>query len=385
MIPYGRHEITQKDIDEVVKVLHSDFLTQGPMVPRFEQAVVSYCGAKYGVAVNSGTSALHIACLSLGLGVGDILWTTPNTFVASANCGRYCGASIDFVDIDPDTWNISTEALREKLIVARKNNCLPKILVSVHFAGQPPEQEKIWELSQEFGFNIIEDASHAIGASRNDEQVGSCRWSDITIFSFHPVKIITTAEGGMALTNDEDLSLRMQMLRTHGITRNIEQMEFEPPGSWYYEQIELGFNYRMTDIQAALGISQLARIDEYILKRNSIANEYISSLSGMPLRLPVVLEGNMSAFHLFVIRIDLEKIKLSYGDVFDKLKKSGINVNLHYMSVHLQPYYKNLGFSAGMFPEAEQYAKEAITLPLYPILEQHDQDYVIKTLSKILV
>lgn len=384
MIPYGRQDISQADIDAVVAVLRSDWLTQGPMAPRFEQAIAAKVGARHAVAVNSATSALHIACLALDLGPGDRLWTVPNTFVASANCGRYCGAEVDFVDIDRTTWNLSVPRLHEKLLQAKQDKRLPKVVIPVHFAGQPSDQEAIWELAQEFGFKVIEDASHAIGASRYGEPVGSCRWSDITVFSFHAVKIITTGEGGMALTNNEELAWRMGMLRTHGITREPERMTRPPAGPWAYEQQALGFNYRMTDIQAALGVSQLAQLDDWIKQRNTLASRYDDALQGLPLRLPTVKPKNHSAFHLYVVRLKPGALKKTHREIFEALRAAGIGVNVHYMPVHLQPYYRNLGFSLGQFPEAEAHGEEAITLPLYPALTEGEQDRVVAAVKHIL-
>jgi len=404
MIPYGRQDIAQTDIDAVVEVLRSDFLTQGPVVPRFERAIASHVSAKYGIAVNSATSALHIACLALELGAGDRLWTVPNTFVASANCGRYCGAEVDFVDIDPQTWNLSLPKLREKLAQAKKVGRLPKVLVPVHFAGQPTEQEAIWELAQEFGFRVLEDASHAIGASRNGEPVGSCRWSDITVFSFHPVKIITTGEGGITLTNDSELMERMTMLRSHGITRDPARLhrngqETAPDDShpspfgqgfqgyvapWYYEQQMLGFNYRMTDIQAALGMSQLQRLDGYIDRRNALACRYDSALQALPLQLPTVRPENRSAFHLYVVRLQRAIAPKTHRQVFEELRLRGIGVNLHYMPVHMQSYYRELGFAPGQYPEAEAHAREAITLPLYSKMTDQQHDQVVSALNNVL-
>ena len=385
MISYGRQDIQQADIDAVVEVLRSDFLTQGPAVPAFEQAVSSRVGARHAVAVNSATSALHIACMALGLGKGDWLWTVPTTFVASANCGRYCGASVDFVDIDPVTWNISLPRLKEKLAQARRDGFLPKVLVPVHFAGQPTEQELIWELAQEYGFHVLEDASHAVGASRNGEPAGSCRWSDITVFSFHPVKIITSGEGGMALTNDSGLAERMSMLRSHGITRDPARFANRPEdaGPWYYEQQMLGFNYRMTDIQAALGLSQFGRLDSCIQRRNALARRYDEALKALPLQLPAVRAENRSAFHLYVVRIKRSMAGNTHRRVFDGLRSRGIAANLHYTPVHLQPYYRELGFSPGQFPEAESYGGDAITLPLYPTLSDHEQDQVVSALAQV--
>lgn len=385
MIPYGRQDISQADIDAVVAVLQSDFLTQGPTAPRFEQAVAARCGARHAVAVNSATSALHVACLALGLGPGDWLWTVPNTFVASANCGRYCGAEVGFVDIDPDTWNLSVPALREKLLQARQAGTLPKIVVPVHFAGQPTEQEAIWELAQEFGFKVLEDASHAIGAARNGEPVGSCRWSHITVFSFHPVKIITTGEGGMALTNDDELAWRMGNLRSHGITRETSRMLGEPGGPWYYEQLALGFNYRMTDLQAALGLSQLDRLDMYIERRNMLAQSYDELLDGLELDRPRVLPGNRSAFHLYVVRLHTGAIRRGgHREIFEAMRNQGIGVNLHYMPVHLQPYYRELGCAPGLCPEAERHGREAISLPLFFGLSAADQQSIAASLRASL-
>lgn len=383
-IPYGRQDITADDIDAVTAVLRSDFLTQGPAVPRFEAAVSSKVGAKYGVAVNSATAALHVACKALGVANDDCVWTVPNTFVASANCARYCGADVDFVDIDPCTWNLSIPALRTKLEDASALGRLPKVVIPVHFAGQPTDQEEIWELAREFGFRVIEDASHSIGAERNGERVGNCRWSDATVFSFHPVKIITTGEGGMVMTNDAELARKMAMLRSHGITRDPALLMQSSPGDWYYEQQELGFNYRMTDMQAALGVSQLDRLDAYVDRRNYLADRYRESLRDLPVKLPYVRDGNRSSFHLYVIRLDPAVGVLDHRGVFDALRSRGIEVNLHYTPVHLQPYYRALGFSAGQFPEAEAHGDEAITIPLYPGLTDESQDAVIRALKEIL-
>ena len=384
MIPYGRQHITEADIEAVVDVLRSDFLTQGPAVPAFERAVAAQVGARHALAVSSATSALHIACLALGLGPGDRLWTVSNTFVASANCGRYCGAEVDFVDIDPDSWNLSVTALKAKLFQARQDCLLPKVLVPVHFAGQPTDQEAIWALAQEFGFKVLEDASHAIGASRHGEQAGNCKWSDITVFSFHPVKIITTGEGGMVLTNDAELAGRMEMLRSHGITRDAAKFTQAASGPWHYEQQALGFNYRMTDIQAALGTSQLARLGSYVERRNLLARRYDELLRALPLQLPVVLAGNRSAFHLYVVRVKSNLRGRTREQVFSELRQGGIGVNVHYMPVHLQPYYRELGFADGAFPAAESYASEAITLPLYPQLREEEQDQVVSALARAL-
>ena len=382
MISYGRQTIAQADVDALVAVLRSDFLTQGPAVPKFEAAVAERVGADHAVAVNSGTSALHVACLALDLGPGDLLWTVPNTFVASANCSRFCGADVDFVDIDPLTWNMSVERLRGKLVDARRSGKLPKVVVPVHFGGQPTDQEQIWNLAQEFGFRVLEDASHAIGASRNGESVGSCRWSDITVFSFHPVKIITTGEGGMALTNDSELVRQMATLRSHGVIRDEDRLLKTAPGAWYYEQQELGFNYRMTDIHAALGISQIERLEEFVERRNELARRYDEAFHGLPLRLPTIREENHSAFHLYVVRLMGERV--SHPEVFAELRRCGIGVNVHYMPVHLQPYYRGLGFGPGTYPEAEAHGDTAITLPLYPALSKAEQDHVIDSLARCL-
>ena len=384
MIPYGRQDVTQADIDAVVEVLRSDYLTQGPAVPCFERAVAARIGVPHAVAMNSATSALHVACMALGLGPGDLLWTVPNTFVASANCARYCGADVDFVDIDPRTWNMSVDRLREKLDRARRAGRLPKIVVPVHFGGQPTEQEEIWELSRQYGFRVLEDASHSIGASHHDEAVGSCRWSDVTVFSFHPVKIITTCEGGMALTRDSEVAERMAMLRTHGVTREVDKFVGEAAGAWYYEQQSLGYNYRMTDIHAALGASQLVRLGEYVERRNTLAGRYDDALRDLPLQLPTVLPGNRSAFHLYVVRVRGEGRSSNQRSLFDALRKRGIGVNVHYMSVHLQPYYRRLGFTPGQFPEAESHSSQAITLPLYPSMTEQKQDQVVDALRDLL-
>lgn len=378
MIPYGRQEITQADIDAVVEVLASDFLTQGPAVPRFEEAVKARVGARHAVAVNSATSALHLACMALDLGPGHRLWTTPNTFVASANCARYCSADVGFVDIEPDTWNMSAVALADQLARARKTGTLPRIVVPVHFGGQPTDQEAIAALASEYGFRVIEDASHAIGAMSGGEPVGSSRWSDITIFSFHPVKIITTAEGGMALTNDDGLASRMAQLRTHGITRDPALMRAASPGAWYYEQQSLGYNYRLTDLQARLGEVQLQRLDDYVERRNVLAARYDRLLADLPVTRPVVRPGRRSAYHLYVVRVARRDA------VFTRMRAAGIGVNVHYAPVHLQPYYRDLGFGPGLCPEAEAHGREALTLPLYPALSEAEQDRVVAALGEAL-
>lgn len=384
MIPYGRQEITGADIDAVVSVLHSDFLTQGPAVPSFESRLTTYTGAGYGVAVNSATSALHVACLALGLGLGDWLWTSPITFVASANCGLYCGAGVDFVDVDPKTGNLSADALARKLEVAAVAGCLPKILVPVHFCGQSCDMERIHQLSKQYGFRILEDASHAVGGRYRGAPIGNCRYGDITVFSFHPVKIITTGEGGMAMTNDPDLAGKMALLRSHGITRDAALMNHEPDGPWYYQQVDLGFNYRMTDLQAALGISQMDRLDDYVLRRHQLARRYDELLVDLPVELPWQHPDTYSAMHLYIIRLPSDDSAERRRCVFDGLRERGIGVNVHYIPVHTQPYYARLGFNWGDFPEAERFYRDAITLPLYPGMTQADQDHVVEALRQVL-
>lgn len=385
MIPYGRQEITQADIDAVIEVLRSDFLTQGPVVPRFELAVASYCGVKNALAVNSATSALHIACLALGLGEGDWLWTSPVTFVASANCGLYCGAQIDFVDIDPKTYNLCPIALEQKLQMAKQAGRLPKVVVAVHLCGQPCDMVAIHALSRLYGFKLIEDASHAIGGRYQGEPIGNCRFSDITVFSFHPVKVITTGEGGMAVTNDAELAHRMGLFRSHGITRDAEHMTHQPDGPWYYQQIELGFNYRMTEMQAALGVTQMQRLDQFVERRHVISCQYNEKLKDLPITVPWQHPSVYSGLHLYVVRLDLAKISVTHGEVFAALRNAGVGVNLHYIPVHLQPYYQKMGFKRGDFPEAERYYSEAISLPMYPLLSDAKQDEVIAALRKALV
>jgi UDP-4-amino-4,6-dideoxy-N-acetyl-beta-L-altrosamine transaminase len=380
-IPYGRQDISDADIQAVVEVMRSDWLTQGPVVPRFEQSVSRYCGAAHAVAMNSATSALHVGCLALGLGPGDWLWTSPNTFVASANCGLYCGAQVDFVDVDPRTYNMSVSALEDKLTAAERQGKLPKIVIPVHFAGQACEMKRVRLLADRYGFKIIEDASHAIGAKYLDEAVGNCRYADITIFSFHPVKIITTGEGGMALTNDSELANRMELLRSHGITRDPAQMTHEADGTWYYQQIALGYNYRMTDLQAALGTSQMSRLDEFVRTRHTIAKRYHELLAGLPVILPWQHPDTYSALHLYPIQLKLKEIKVSHRQAFDMLRAQGIGVNLHYIPVHLQPYYQRLGFKEGDFPAAERHYERAISLPLFPALTSEQQDRVVGALT----
>ena len=383
MIPYGRQEITQSDIDAVVSVLKSDFLTQGPVVPQFELAVQNHVGSKFGVAVNSATPALHIACLALGLGPGDYLWTAPISFVASANCGLYCGAQVDFVDIDPLTYNMSVEALSQKLELAERIGKLPKVLIPVHLCGQSADMKAIHKLSQRYGFKIIEDASHAIGAKYCGEFVGNCRYSDITIFSFHPVKIITTAEGGMAVTNNESLAKKMSLLRSHGITRDQSSMTQRADGPWYYQQIELGFNYRMTDLQAALGVSQMERLDQYVAHRHEIANQYNLRLQGLPVKTPFQHPDSYSAFHLYVIRLDLEKTEVTHRVVFESLRARGIGVNLHYIPIYSHPFYQKYGYDKKIYPNAEKYYSSSISLPMYPGLSQENQNFVSDALWEI--
>ena len=384
MIPYGRQNINQADIDAVVDVLKSDFLTQGPQVPLFEKTIAHEVAARYAVAVNSATSALHIACLALELGHGDWLWTTPNTFVASANVGLYCGARVDFVDIDPKTYNMSPLLLEKKLIEAKVRKRLPKVLIPVHLCGQPCDMRAIHSLCQKFGVKIIEDASHAIGGSYVDRPIGNCEYSDITVFSFHPVKIITTAEGGAAVTNNELLAQKLALYRSHGITRDEALMTEPSHGDWYYQQIALGYNYRMTDLQAALGISQMHRLHEFVAKRHEIAKRYDVLLGALPVEIPFQLENTYSGLHLYVIRLKLEEIHLSHKEVFDALRASGIGVNLHYIPVHIQPFYKSIGFKDGDFPEAEKYYAEAISLPIYPDLSENDQNKVVDILASLL-
>jgi len=384
MIHYGRQDITQADIDSVVAVLRSDYLTQGPIVPIFEETVASHVGAKHAIAVNSATSALHIACLALGLGPGDWLWTSPITFVASANCGLYCGANVDFVDIDLDTYNLCPYLLEAKLIAAEKLGKLPKVVVVVHLCGQSCNMAAIFTLAQKYGFKIIEDASHAIGGKYQGAFIGSGRYSDITVFSFHPVKIITTAEGGMAVTNNDLLAREMVLLRSHGITRDLAQMTHAPDGPWYYQQLSLGFNYRMTELQAALGVSQMNRLETYLVRRHKLAQRYGQLLVDLPVTLPWQHPDSYSGMHLYVIRLQLEKIKKTHLQVFEELRKQGIGVNLHYIPVHIQPYYQGLGFKSGDFPRAERYYGEAISLPMFPALSKMQQTQIVATLSKII-
>jgi len=384
MIPYGKQDISQADIDAVLEVLQSDFLTQGPKVPEFEAKVANHVGAKHGLAVNSATSALHIACLALGLGEGEWLWTTPITFVASANCGLYCGAKVDFVDIDPQTYNLCPNKLAEKLEKAKQEDRLPKVLVAVHLCGQPCDMEAIHKLSQQYGFRIIEDASHAIGGKYRGEFIGNSRYSDITVFSFHPVKIVTTAEGGMALTNSDDLASRMNLLRSHGVTRDQNLMTHEPDGPWYYQQVDLGFNYRMTELQAALGVSQMDRLDAFVARRHELAKRYDQLLAGLPVTAPWQHPDSYSGLHLYVIRLQLDNLSKNHRQVFESLREQGIGVNLHYIPVHTQPYYQAMGFAAEDFPEAMAYYREAISLPMFQGLRDEQQDEVVASLAAAL-
>jgi len=383
MIPYGRQDITQHDIDAVVDVLKSDFLTQGPKVPLFEKAISDKVGAQYAVAVNSATSALHIACLALGLGPGDILWTSPISFVASANVGLYCGAKIDFVDIDYDTNNMSADELRAKLERAKADGLLPKIVMPVHMAGCSCDMQAIFALSKEYGFYIIEDASHAVGARYQGEPVGSCKYSDITVFSFHPVKIITTAEGGVATTNDSKLFEKLNLLRSHGVTRDVSSMSGNSDDDWYYEQIDLGFNYRMTEMQAALGCSQLSRLDQFVTKRNLLAKKYFERLGELPLFLPVELEDVYSSYHLYIIKLT-DKAPISRRELFSSMRSRGIGVNVHYIPIYAHPYYQKLGFSEDDFPASERFYNSAISIPLYPNLHDENFNYIVDTLQKLI-
>lgn len=387
MIPYGKQEITQQDIDAVVSVLHSDFLTQGPQVPKFEESIKQAVNAEYALAVNSATSALHIACLALGVGKGDLVWTTPITFVASANCALYCGADIDFVDINAQTYNLCADKLEQKLIGAKiKNLPLPKVVIPVHLCGQPCDMEKIHILAQQYNFAIIEDASHAIGGKYKQKPIGNCEYSDITVFSFHPVKIVTTAEGGVATTNSKVLAQKMNLFRSHGVTRDESLMtaDAKDHGAWYYQQVALGFNYRMTEMQAALGVSQMSRLHDFVAKRNKLAARYDELLNTLSLITPVQINDSYSGRHLYVIRLKLDEIELSHQQVFNKLREHGIGVNLHYIPVHTQPYYQNLGFKYGQYPESESYYQDAISIPLFHTMTIEQQDEVITALTIVL-
>ncbi len=381
MIPYGRQDISQDDIEAVVEVLRSDLITQGPVVPRFEQAVANYCGAGHGVATTSATAALHVACAALDLGPGDWLWTSPNTFVASANAARYCGARVDFVDIDQRTYNMSADALAEKLAVAEHEGKLPKVVMPVHFAGQSCDMAAIHALGERYGFRIIEDASHAIGGRYRDEPVGNCRYSDVAVFSFHPVKIITTGEGGMAVTKNAELAGRMGRLRSHGITRDPALMAGDSDGPWDYQQIELGFHYRMTDIQAALGLSQMQRLDEFVTKRRVIAAHYDEQLAPLPVTTPYQHPEQRSAYHLYPIQV---RDAATRREVFQALRDASIGVNVHYIPVHTQPDYQQFGFGWGDYPEAEGFYQRAISLPLFPMLSSKEQKQIKQTLAENL-
>jgi UDP-4-amino-4,6-dideoxy-N-acetyl-beta-L-altrosamine transaminase len=384
MIPYGRQDITQADIDAVIAVLKSVNLTQGPTIEQFERSVMAHTGALHAVAVNSATSALHIACLALDLGPSDWLWTSPNTFVASANCALYCGAQVDFVDTDARTYNLCPVKLEAKLIQAEKAGKLPKIVVPVHLSGQPCDMAAIHALGQKYGFKIIEDASHAIGGQYKGEPIGNGRYSDITVFSFHPVKIITTAEGGMALTNSAELATRLGLLRSHGITRDPALMTEPMHGPWYYQQVALGFNYRMTDMQAALGVSQMTRLTDYVKRRHEIALRYNELLADLPLTLPWQHPDSYSAFHLYVVRLKLDQINCTHRQVLEDLRAKDILVNLHYIPVHTQPHYQKMGFKQGDFPDAEQYYREAMSIPMHVNLSDEDQRLVVSSLREVM-
>ena len=380
-IPYGRQNVNKDDIDAVTQVLKSDYLTQGPVVPKFEASIAIHTGAEYAVAVNSATSALHLACLALNVKLGDYVWTSPITFVASANCALYCGANVDFVDIDPISYNMSVTALSKKLKIAKKTNTLPKVVIPVHLAGQSCEMIEIHKLSHKYGFKIIEDASHAIGAKYLDKPVGNCLYSDITVFSFHPVKIVTSVEGGVAVTNNPELANIMKRLRSHGITRDPTEMIGSPDGSWYYQQLHLGFNYRMSDVHAALGLNQMKRLKEFIVKRNTLASYYDSLLEGLSIKAPVQRSECYSSFHLYIIRIPVSTQTFDRLQVFERLRSNGIGVNVHYIPVYRQPYFKKFNFSYKNFPQSELYYSEAISLPLFPSLTKHQQEEIINIVS----
>jgi UDP-4-amino-4,6-dideoxy-N-acetyl-beta-L-altrosamine transaminase len=383
-IPYGKQDINQDDIDTVVSILTSDFLTQGPQVTLFEDVLKIKCDSKYAVATNSATSALHIACLALDFKKDDILWTSPISFVASSNCALYCGGKVDFVDIDPSTFNMCANELEKKLEHAALNNCLPKIVVPVHLCGNSCDMEKIYELSIKYQFKIIEDASHAVGGSYKGFKIGSSKYSDITIFSFHPVKIITSGEGGMALTNNKILASKMSLLRTHGITRSSSEMDKTEEGSWYYEQQSLGYNYRITDIQAALGASQAKRLDEFVSKRNEISKRYINRLSNLDLNFQYVSKDSYSAYHLFVISLKNKDDIYNKKKIFESLRSHGIGVNLHYIPIYHHPFYKKMGFNKADFTNSENYYKSAISIPLFPGLSIESQDFVVKKIYEAL-
>ena len=384
MIYYGRQDINEADIQAVESVLRSDFLTQGPAIEQFERRVADYCGAKYAVAVCNATAALHIACLAAGLGKGDVLWTSPVTFVASANCALYCGGDVDFVDIDAKTYNMSADLLEEKLRMAKTEGKLPKMVIPVHLAGQSCDMRRIRALADEYGFAVTEDASHAVGAEYLDTKVGSCAFSDMTVFSFHPVKIVTTGEGGMVLTNDAALYEKLRLYRSHGITRDPRYMTHESDGPWYYQQIALGFNYRMTDMQAALGCSQMDRLDEFVARRRALAARYDTLLQGLPVVTPYVMTEAHPSWHIYIIRINHEQIGKTKQQVFEAMKKRGIALNLHYIPVHRQPYYEKLGFHRGDFIQSEKYYEEAFTLPLFYELTDEQQNYIVESLRNVL-
>ena len=382
LIPYARQDIAPEDIEAVVGALRGDWLTQGPAIERFEDAVAAAVGAAHAIAVSSGTAALHLACLALDVGPGDLVWTSPNTFVASANCARYCGADVDFVDIDPATLNLSAAALEAKLHLAQRRGRLPKLLVAVHFGGLPCEMAAIAELARRYRFRVIEDASHAVGARYHAERTGACRHSDITVFSFHPVKIITTGEGGMLTTGDPEIASRLRTLRTHGVVRDPSRMTGPSEGPWYYQQVELGYNYRLTDIQAALGLSQLARLDQFIAKRSGIAARYERQLRDLPVTMQKAPANVISAWHLFVVQIDASRTTRLRREVFEAMRADGVLVNVHYIPVHLQPYYRELGFRRGDFPNAEAYYSKALSLPMYFGLSETEQDAVVDSLAR---
>ena len=385
MIYYGRQDINEADIQAVEAVLRSDFLTQGPAIERFEQRVAQYCGVKYAVAVCNATSALHIACLAAGLGKGDLLWTSPITFVASANCARYCGADVDFIDIDENTYNMSVPALEQKLQEAKRQGRLPKIVVPVHMAGQSCDMRAIKKLSEKYGFTLLEDASHCIGADYADTKVGSCAYSDMAVLSFHPVKIITTGEGGMVLTNDTALYEQLCLYRSHGITRDPKHMTKESDGDWYYQQVALGFNYRMTDIQAALGASQMDRLDAFVVRRRALAARYDELLRDLPLKTPFVLGEAQPSWHLYIVRIGFDRVRKTKQQIFVDMREKGIALNLHYIPVHTQPYYEALGFRAEDCPAAVEYYREELTLPLYPCMTDAEQEMVEQALREVLI
>ncbi|MES2854616.1 MAG: UDP-4-amino-4,6-dideoxy-N-acetyl-beta-L-altrosamine transaminase [Bdellovibrionota bacterium] len=383
LIPYGRQSIQKSDVEAVTRVLLSDWLTQGPAIEEFEKTTASYCGVQHAIAVSNATAGLHIACLALGVGPGDIVWTSPNSFVASSNCALYCGAEIDFVDIEPTHFNMSVEKLQEKLVSAKKAGRLPKIVIPVHFSGHSCEMKRIAELSKEYGFSVIEDASHALGGSYRGKKVGSCEFSDMTVFSYHPVKMITTGEGGAVLTRSSDLAHKLKQLRSHGITRETSRMEDESHGPWYYEQTSLGFNYRMTDIQAALGTSQMSCLDRFVSRRRELVANYAGALAGLPVQLPSEADGVSNSYHLYVVKLE-DRIASKRRKIFESLRADGILVNVHYIPIHTQPYYRKLGFSAGMFPESERYYAGAISLPMFPDLSDKDQAFVVERLKAAL-